>query len=142
MWIWVAIRPCDANSRISAHFGKIKKTIGDQWRWARTLGLCGKYWSLLYKTTEVMTLYPQWTLIGIFCSKTDCCFFAVTVKHKMHKCVHTKMPDSNISSSGRCAYGQWESALYQRNPISFVCSAWIIQVIVMMSSKWKENKPY
>lgn len=47
-----------------------------------------------------------------------------------------------ISSSRRCAYGQWESALYRRNPINFVCSAWIIQVIVRKSSKRKENKPY
>lgn len=58
------------------------------------------------------------------------------------KCVHTKMPTSYINTSGQCASGHRESALYQRNPIIFVCSAWIIQIIVMKSSKRKENKPY
>ncbi len=116
--------------------------------WPRAIGqnsgLRHEHWYLLYQTTEVMIFHPQWTLVGIYCSKTDCWFVAVDVTHKMYtlNCVYTKTPTSYSSTSGCIAYGQWESDLYRRNPIIFVSSAWIIQVIVIESSKRKETKPY
>lgn len=123
-----------------SHLSSLWKDQKDNWR---PMAIGPNSWSVCWmlipnlKVNRGHDLKPSMDTVWDLLQQN---WLLVCCRHRWSVCI-LKCPP-HISSSRRCAYWQWESALYRRNPINFVCSAWIIQVIVRKSSKRKENKPY
>lgn len=118
-----------------------KDNIGEKGQTGQKHALCREHWSLLYKKTTLMILYPEWTSVGIYYIKTDCwlsqSLFHTNCTHRLCTC-STKTLTSHIG---------WATCLWTLR----VCFISHIFCIFCMNDpsycnkvfpKQRKNKPY